>query len=153
MRNLVQSRMRLLPILLLAATAFGAEPVITLDYIGGYSPKRLSKEPYLQIFADGTIRARNPFRKEKTSIDKMSKDAVKQLVKELSPKIEAPKKWPGKLPPIVDAATTVIRVGKKEAKQYALGYAAKDFLSLRIQLSAGLGGLTIALGFVADAIV
>lgn len=35
----------------------------------------------------------------------------------------------------------------------ALGFAAKDFLSLRIQLSIGLGSLTIALGLVADAIV
>ncbi|MEM6266452.1 MAG: DUF3429 domain-containing protein [Pseudomonadota bacterium] len=35
----------------------------------------------------------------------------------------------------------------------ALGYAKRDFLLLRVQLSAGLGLLTIALGFVADAIV
>ncbi|MEM9500980.1 MAG: DUF3429 domain-containing protein [Pseudomonadota bacterium] len=35
----------------------------------------------------------------------------------------------------------------------ALGYAAKDFFSLRVQLSAGLGLLTIALGFVAEALV
>lgn len=35
----------------------------------------------------------------------------------------------------------------------ALGFAARDFLSLRIQLSIGLGLLTIALGFVAEAIV
>lgn len=35
----------------------------------------------------------------------------------------------------------------------ALGYAAKDFFSLRVQLSAGLGLLTIALGVIADAIV
>ncbi len=35
----------------------------------------------------------------------------------------------------------------------ALGYAARDFLRLRVQLSAGLGALTIALGFVAEAIV
>ena len=35
----------------------------------------------------------------------------------------------------------------------ALGYAAKDFFSLRVQLSTGLGLLTIALGVIADAIV
>ncbi len=35
----------------------------------------------------------------------------------------------------------------------ALGYAAKDFFSLRVQLSVGLGLLTIALGLVADAVV
>ncbi len=35
----------------------------------------------------------------------------------------------------------------------ALGFASKDFMRLRVQLSAGLGALTIALGFVADAIV
>lgn len=35
----------------------------------------------------------------------------------------------------------------------ALGFARPDFFSLRIQLSIGLGALTIALGFVADAIV
>lgn len=35
----------------------------------------------------------------------------------------------------------------------ALGYAQKDFLRLRIQLSAGLGVLTVALGFVSMAIV
>ena len=35
----------------------------------------------------------------------------------------------------------------------ALGFAAKDFFSLRVQLSAGLGALTIALGFVADRIL
>lgn len=35
----------------------------------------------------------------------------------------------------------------------ALGYSAKDFISLRVQLSVGLGALTIALGLVADAIV
>ncbi len=35
----------------------------------------------------------------------------------------------------------------------ALGNAAKDFFSLRVQLSASLGLLTIALGFVAEAIV
>ena len=34
-----------------------------------------------------------------------------------------------------------------------LGYAAKDFFSLRVQLSTGLGLLTIALGLIADAIV
>ena len=35
----------------------------------------------------------------------------------------------------------------------ALGFATKDFLSLRLQLSAGLGALTIALGLIADRIV
>ncbi len=35
----------------------------------------------------------------------------------------------------------------------ALGYATKDFFNLRVQLSAGLGLLTIALGLVADATV
>lgn len=35
----------------------------------------------------------------------------------------------------------------------ALGFASRDFMRLRVQLSAGLGALTIALGFVADAIV
>ncbi|MBD2842027.1 DUF3429 domain-containing protein [Erythrobacter rubeus] len=35
----------------------------------------------------------------------------------------------------------------------ALGYAAKDFMRLRVQLSVGLGTLTILLGFVAEAIV
>lgn len=35
----------------------------------------------------------------------------------------------------------------------ALGFAAKDFFSLRVQLSTGLGLLTIALGVIADAIV
>ncbi len=35
----------------------------------------------------------------------------------------------------------------------ALGFAAPDFIRLRWQLSVGLGALTIALGFVADAIV
>lgn len=35
----------------------------------------------------------------------------------------------------------------------ALGYAERDFMSLRVQLSAGLGVLTIALGFVSEAIV
>lgn len=35
----------------------------------------------------------------------------------------------------------------------ALGMAAKDFMRLRIQLSVGLGTMTIALGFVAEAIV
>lgn len=35
----------------------------------------------------------------------------------------------------------------------ALGYAKKGFLRLRIQLSAGLGALTVALGFVSMAIV
>ena len=35
----------------------------------------------------------------------------------------------------------------------ALGFAAPDFMRLRVQLSGGLGALTIALGFVADAIV
>lgn len=34
-----------------------------------------------------------------------------------------------------------------------LGFAAKDFFSLRVQLSIGLGLLTIALGVIADAIV
>jgi len=32
----------------------------------------------------------------------------------------------------------------------ALGYAARDFLSLRVQLSVGLGALTIALGLAAE---
>ena len=32
----------------------------------------------------------------------------------------------------------------------ALGYAARDFMRLRVQLSLGLGGLTIALGLVAE---
>lgn len=36
---------------------------------------------------------------------------------------------------------------------WALGFAAKDFFSLRLQLSVGLGALTIALGLVAEAIV
>ncbi|MEL7190421.1 MAG: DUF3429 domain-containing protein [Pseudomonadota bacterium] len=35
----------------------------------------------------------------------------------------------------------------------ALGYSARDFLLLRVQLSAGLGVMTVALGFVAQAIV
>lgn len=35
----------------------------------------------------------------------------------------------------------------------ALGFAAKDFFRLRVQLSVGLGLLTIALGFIADRIV
>lgn len=35
----------------------------------------------------------------------------------------------------------------------ALGYAAKDFMRLRVQLSLGLGGLTIALGLVADTLM
>ena len=35
----------------------------------------------------------------------------------------------------------------------ALGFAAKDFFRLRVQLSVGLGALTIALGLAADAIV
>jgi len=35
----------------------------------------------------------------------------------------------------------------------ALGFAAADFMRLRWQLSVGLGALTIALGFVAEAIV
>ncbi|MEM7664695.1 MAG: DUF3429 domain-containing protein [Pseudomonadota bacterium] len=35
----------------------------------------------------------------------------------------------------------------------ALGYAAPDFFGLRVQLSVGLGLLTITLGFVAEAIV
>lgn len=35
----------------------------------------------------------------------------------------------------------------------ALGFAAKDFFTLRVQLSVGLGTLTIALGLVAEAIV
>lgn len=35
----------------------------------------------------------------------------------------------------------------------SMGYAAKDFFSLRMQLSTGLGLLTIALGVIADAIV
>ncbi|MBV7259808.1 DUF3429 domain-containing protein [Erythrobacter crassostreae] len=35
----------------------------------------------------------------------------------------------------------------------ALGFAAPDFMRLRIHLSVGLGALTIALGFVAEAIV
>lgn len=35
----------------------------------------------------------------------------------------------------------------------ALGFAAKDFFSLRVQLSVGLGALTIALGFIAERIV
>jgi len=35
----------------------------------------------------------------------------------------------------------------------ALGFASRDFLSLRIQLSAGLGGLTIILGLLAGDVV
>jgi hypothetical protein len=35
----------------------------------------------------------------------------------------------------------------------ALGFAAKDFMRLRVHLSVGLGALTIALGVVAEAIV
>ncbi|MFU7528999.1 DUF3429 domain-containing protein [Qipengyuania sp. ASV99] len=35
----------------------------------------------------------------------------------------------------------------------ALGFAARDFFNLRVQLSVGLGLLTIALGVIADAIV
>ncbi|MEL7196933.1 MAG: DUF3429 domain-containing protein [Pseudomonadota bacterium] len=35
----------------------------------------------------------------------------------------------------------------------ALGYSARDFMLLRVQLSAGLGVLTVALGFAAQAIV
>ena len=35
----------------------------------------------------------------------------------------------------------------------ALGFAKKDFFSLRLQLSAGLGALTIVLGLAADRIV
>jgi hypothetical protein len=35
----------------------------------------------------------------------------------------------------------------------ALGFSAPDFFSLRVQLSAGLGALTIALGFIANAFI
>jgi len=112
--------------LILSTLAFAGEPVIVLDYTGGFRPPRKSKEPYLAIFADGKIRARNPFTKDKPREIKMSKEQVKKLLAELAPKIQQIKKWPGEGPAITDASTTVIRVGKKSAKQYALGFLAEQ---------------------------
>ncbi len=44
-------------------------------------------------------------------------------------------------------------IGASPLVDMRLGYAAKDFFNLRVQLSVGLGLLTVALGFVAEAIV
>ena len=46
---------------------------------GSTSPARVSKDPYLQIHEDGTIRARNPFTKDKPQHGKLSK---KELIAE-----------------------------------------------------------------------
>jgi len=118
--------MRGVVLLLLSSLAFAGEPLITLDYTGGFTPPRIHKEPFLQIFEDGTIRARNPYTKDKPREDKMSKEAVKKLAEELAPKLQELKKYPADAPAITDAATTVMRVGKKTAKQYALGFLAKE---------------------------
>ena len=118
--------MRTLVLLLLSTGTLAADPVITLDYSGGLTPERIRKEPYLAIYADGTIRACNPFTKDKPREDRMSKEAVKKLAAELAPKLQQLKKYPGKTPAIVDASTTEMRVGKKSAKQYALGYLAQQ---------------------------
>ncbi|MHC4449107.1 MAG: hypothetical protein ACYS0E_03045 [Planctomycetota bacterium] len=118
--------MRTFVLLVLSTLALAGEPVIVLDYTGGFSPPRESKEPYLAIFADGRIRARNPYTKDKPREDKMSKEQVKELLAELAPKIKQLKKWPGKGPAITDASTTVIRVGKSSARQYALGFLAEQ---------------------------
>ncbi|MBV7267261.1 DUF3429 domain-containing protein [Erythrobacter ani] len=56
--------------------------------------------------------------------------------------------WPG---PALIYLGTLIMVSPLVDR--ALGIAAKDFMRLRVQLSVGLGVLTILLGFVADAIV
>lgn len=118
--------MRGLFLLLFSTIAVAGDPVVTLDYTGGYSPPRVRKDPYLQIFEDGTILACNPFAKEKPREDKMTKEAVKKLMDELEPKLVELKKYPKGAPLITDASTTVIRVGKKTAKQYALGFLAKE---------------------------
>ncbi|MHC4955755.1 MAG: hypothetical protein ACYTGZ_18030 [Planctomycetota bacterium] len=120
----VQGIVRALAVFLLSTCALAADPVIVLDYTGGFTPSRVSKEPYLQIFEDGTIRARNPLTKDKPREDKMTKEAVKKLVAELAPKVKTPTKLPKDALQITDASTTVIRVGKKSAKQYALGFLA-----------------------------
>ncbi|MHC4938662.1 MAG: hypothetical protein ACYTHK_06810 [Planctomycetota bacterium] len=100
-------------------------PVISLDYTGGWAPARISKEPFLAIHADGTICARNPYTKDKARLGTMPKKEVEALVRALSPKIVQLKKWPLKSP-ITDQRTTVLRVGEKSAKQYALGYLAEQ---------------------------
>lgn len=97
-----------------------------LDYTGGFTPERLSKEPYLAIYEDGRVRVRNPFTKDKPREIKMSKEQVKKLLAELAPKIKQLKKWPADGPAITDASTTVIHIGKKSAKQYALGFLAEQ---------------------------
>jgi hypothetical protein len=121
----VQVPMRAFVLLALSTFALAGEPLITLDYVGGIRPARVSKDPYLAIYKDGTIRARNPLTKDKPRTDKMAKETVKKLVSELAPKVKTPKKLPKDVLQITDASTTVIRVGKKTAKQYALGFLAQ----------------------------
>ena len=107
--------------------AFAGEPLITLDYTGGYTVPRETKAPYLEIYEDGKIVARNPFSKDKPREGKMSKEALKKLVEEIRTKLVTPDAWPKDAPFISDASTTVIRVGKKNARQYALGFLARRY--------------------------
>lgn len=56
--------------------------------------------------------------------------------------------WPG--PALIYLGALILLSPMVDRK---LGFAAMDFLWLRVQLSAGLGALTVALGFAATAIV
>ncbi|MCB9892700.1 MAG: hypothetical protein H6833_13690 [Planctomycetes bacterium] len=108
--------------------------VLSLDYVGGFTPPRKTEDPYLRVLADGTMIAPPIFQEGEARTGKLSADELQTLLrfvveeqKLLAWDAEAVQRDIRKrqVPMLADASSTVVflqlKDRKVEASQYALG--------------------------------
>lgn len=124
--------------------------VIVLDWVGGFTPPRKNKEPYLTIRADGSVFVNDPFGFKPNIETKLTPKELQDLLRfalvendffgfdsaKVSAAVKAEQAKKGVIGPVIaDAPTTVIRIhanGKEhEARYYALGSAADSYPTVK----------------------